>query len=224
MWWSCRRPYIAQRSDAILLICASSTLSISRCRSRLFRHRHRWRRLRLRWTCASRASLLKAKRASRCCDAFALRVERDRERAVVEIGPLPPAATAAAATLALGGYLIDARPLKDLKGRLVLSFSSTADDYAGRVEIRGSDDLVFWRPLASGPLTRSRSLGEVIERNHFVINRPPAFMRVAWTSKDAPDIERAQFLEDVAASVTLPRAQLDATLSDDRRSLYRRCA
>ena len=139
---------------------------------------------------------------------------------MVEIGPLPPAATAAAATLALGGYLIDARPLKDLKGRLVLSFSSTADDYAGRVEIRGSDDLVFWRPLASGPLTRSRSLGEVIERNHFVLNRPPAFIRVSWTSKDAPDIERAQFLEDVAASVTLPRAQLAATLSDDRRSLF----
>lgn len=151
--------------------------------------------------------------------AFALRVERDRERAVVEIGPLSPAATEAA-TPALGGYLIDARPLKDLKGRLVLSFSSTADDYAGRVEIRGSDDLVFWRPLASGPLTRSRSLGEVIERNHFVINRPPAFLRIAWASKNAPDIERAQFLEDVAASVTLPRAQLAATLSDDRRSLF----
>ncbi|MEO8187044.1 MAG: DUF3999 family protein [Burkholderiaceae bacterium] len=149
---------------------------------------------------------------------FALRVERDRERAVVEIGPLTSAATAA--TPALGGYLIDARPLKDLKGRLVLSFSSTADDYAGRVEVRGSDDLVFWRPLASGPLTRSRSLGEIIERNHFAINRPPAFLRVAWTSKDAPDIERAQFLEDIAASVTLPRAQLAATLSDDRRSLY----
>ena len=151
--------------------------------------------------------------------AFALRVERDRERAVVEIGPLPPAATAAA-TPALGGYLIDARPLKDLKGRLVLSFASTADDYAGRVEIRGSDDLVFWRPLASGPLTRSRRLGEIIERNHFAINRPPAFIRVAWTSKDAPDIERAAVSRRCAASVTLPRAQLAATLSDDRRTLY----
>ena len=151
--------------------------------------------------------------------SFALRVERDRERAVVEIGPLPPASTAAA-TPALGGYLIDARPLKDLKGRLVLAFASSADDYAGRIEIRGSDDLVFWRPLASGPLTRSRSLGEIIERNHFALNRPPAFVRVAWTSKDAPDIERAQFLEDVPASVTLPRAQLATTLSDDRRSLY----
>lgn len=151
--------------------------------------------------------------------SFALRVERDRERAVVEIGPLP-AATTAAATPALGGYLIDARPLKDLKGRLVLAFASSADDYAGRIEIRGSDDLVFWRPLASGPLTRSRSLGEIIERNHFALNRPPAFVRVAWTSKDAPDIESAQFLEDVPASVTLPRAQLATTLSDDRRSLY----
>lgn len=150
---------------------------------------------------------------------FALRVERDRERAVVEIGPLPPAATVAA-TPTLGGYLIDARPLKDLKGRLVLSFASGAEDYAGRVELRGSDDLVYWRPLTSGPLTRSRSLGEVIERNRFALDRPPAFIRVAWTSKEAPDIERAQFLEDIPASVTLPRAQLATTLSDDRRSLY----
>jgi hypothetical protein len=150
---------------------------------------------------------------------FALRLERDRERAVIEILTSSPAATAAV-TPALRGYLIDARPLKDLKGRLVLSFASTADDYAGRVEISGSDDLVFWRPLTSGPLARSRRLGEIIERNHFTLERPPAFIRVAWSSKDVPDIERAQFLEDVAASVTLPRAQLAATLSDNRRSLY----
>ena len=148
---------------------------------------------------------------------FALRVERDRERAVVEIGPLPPAT--AAASPSVGGYLIDARPLKKLKGRLVLSFASGAQDYADRVEILGSDDLVFWRPLASGPLTRSRSLGDIIERNRFALDRPPAFVRVAWTSKDAPDIERAQFAEDIAASVTWPRAQLTAVLSDDRRSL-----
>ncbi len=139
--------------------------------------------------------------------AFALRVERDRERAVVEIGPLPPATTSAASP-ALGGYLIDARPLKDLKGRLVLSFASAADDYAGRVEIAGSDDLVSWRPLASGPLARNRRLGELIERNEFALNRPPAFIRVGWSSKDAPDIERVHFLEDVAASVTLPRARV----------------
>jgi hypothetical protein len=151
--------------------------------------------------------------------AIALRVERDRERAVIEIGSLPPAATAAALP-AVGGYLIDARPLKDLKGRLVLCFAAAADDYAGRVEIRGSDDLVFWRPLTSGPLARSRRLGEIIERNHFALERPPAFIRVGWASKDVPNIERAEFLEDVAASVTLPRAQLAATLSDNRRSLY----
>ena len=149
---------------------------------------------------------------------FALRVERDRERAVVEIGPMPPPTMAASP--AVGGYLVDARPLKKLKGRLVLLFASSATDYAGRVEILGSDDLVSWRPLASGPLTRSRSLGDIIERNRFTLDRPPAFVRVAWTSKEAPEIERAQFVEDVAASDALPRAQLAATLSDDRRSLY----
>ena len=150
---------------------------------------------------------------------FALRIERDRERAVVEIGPLPHA-TAPVTTPALGGYLIDARPLKDLRGRLVLSFAAAADDYAGRVEIAGSDDLVTWRPLVSGPLARSRRLGELIERNEFALNRPPAFIRVGWPSKEAPNIERVHFLEDVAARVTLPRAQLGATLSADRRSLY----
>ncbi|HVE88060.1 MAG TPA: DUF3999 family protein, partial [Burkholderiaceae bacterium] len=151
---------------------------------------------------------------------FALRVERDRERSVVEIGPLPAATAAASPALSgAGGYLIDARSLKKLKGRLVLSFATSAEDYADRVEILGSDDLVFWRPLASGPLARSRSLGDIIERNRFALERPPAFLRVAWKSKEAPDIERAQFVEDIAASVTLPRAQLTAVLSDDRRSL-----
>lgn len=147
---------------------------------------------------------------------FALRIERDR--AVVEIGPASPQVTAV--TPAVGGYLIDARPLKDLKGRLVLTFASDAPDYAGRVEILGSDDLVFWRPLAAGPLARTRSLGDVIERNRFELVRPPAFIRVAWASSDVPAIERAQFVEHVAPSVTLPRATLAATLSDDRRSLY----
>jgi Protein of unknown function (DUF3999) len=152
--------------------------------------------------------------------SFALRIERDRERAVVEIGSLSPAANASTEPPAIGGYLIDARPLKDLKGRLMLTFSSSAADYAGRVNILGSDDLVFWRPLASGALARSHSLGDVIERSRFELDRPPAFLRVAWTSKDAPDIDGAHFIERVAASVTLPRAVLAATLSDDRRHLY----
>ena len=151
---------------------------------------------------------------------FALRVERDRERAVVEIGPLPSTTNVGTEAPAIGGYLIDARPLKDLKGRLVLRFASSAADYAGRVNILGSDDLVFWRPLVSGALARSRSLGDVIERNRFELDRPPAFLRVAWTSKDVPDIERAHFIEHVAPSVTLPRAAVAATLSDDRRHLY----
>lgn len=151
--------------------------------------------------------------------SFALRVERDRERAIVEIGPSPPP-QANSEESSIGGYLIDARPLKDLKGRLVLTFAPGAVDYAGRVDVLGSDDLVFWRPLVSGALSRSRSLGDVIERNRFELERPPAFLRVSWTSKSAPDLERAHFVEHVAPSVTLPRARLTATLSDDGRHLY----
>ena len=152
--------------------------------------------------------------------SFALRVERDRERAVVEIGPMSPAANVATDGSAIGGYLIDARPLKNLKGGLLLTFAPGAPDYAGRVDVLGSDDLVFWRPLASGALSRSRSLGDVIERNRFELDRPPAFLRVAWASQSVPDIDRAQFVEHVAPSVTLPRAALAATLSDDRRHMY----
>jgi hypothetical protein len=151
---------------------------------------------------------------------FALRVERDRDRAVVEIGPMSPTASGTIEAPTIGGYLIDARPLKNLKGRLVLTFASSAADYAGSVEILGSDDLVFWRPVTSGALARSRSLGEVIERNRFELDPPPAFLRVAWTSKNVPEIEHAQFVEHVTPSVTLPRATLAATLSDDRRHLY----
>ncbi len=152
--------------------------------------------------------------------SFALRVERDRERAVVEIGPLSPGPSVASEPASIGGYLIDARPLKDLKGRLVLTFASGAVDYAGRVDVLGSDDLVFWRPLASGALSRSRSLGDVIEHNRFELDRPPAFLRVSWASKRAPDLDRAHFIEHVAPSVTLPRAVLAVTLSEDRRHLY----
>ncbi|MGZ9058623.1 MAG: DUF3999 family protein [Burkholderiaceae bacterium] len=152
--------------------------------------------------------------------SFALRVERDRERAVVEIGPLSAPPNAASDESSIGGYLIDARPLKDLKGRLVLTFAPGAVDYAGRVDVLGSDDLVFWRPLTSGALSRSRSLGDVVERNRFELERPPAFLRVSWTSKSAPDLDRAHFVEHVAPSVTLPRAVLAATMSDDRRHLY----
>lgn len=151
---------------------------------------------------------------------FALRVERDRERAVVEIGPMSPTPSGTSEAPTIGGYLIDARPLKNLKGRLVLSFASDAPDYVGSIQILGSDDLVFWRPLATGALARNRSLGELVERNRFELDRPPAFVRVAWTSKNVPEIETAQFLQHVAPSVTLPRATLAATLSGDGRHLY----
>ena len=147
---------------------------------------------------------------------YALRVERDRERALIEIEP----STNPTAEPSIGGYLIDARSLKDLRGKLLLSFVTGASDYASRVDVLGSDDLVNWQRLTSGPLTHNRSLGDVIERNAFELNRPPAFLRIAWRSADAPAVERAQFVEHVAPNIALPRATLATTLSEDRHSLY----
>ncbi|MBC8119661.1 MAG: DUF3999 family protein [Burkholderiaceae bacterium] len=160
---------------------------------------------------------------------YALRVERDGDRAVVELGPSGPTGAATApggsadttpSPAGVGGYLIDARGLKDTRGRLVLVFAQDAADYAGRVEVQGSEDLVNWRHLAAGPLTWNRKLGDVIERNTFALDRPPSFIRVGWISKDVPMIAGAQFVEQLTTPVTLPRATLTASLSDDRRTLY----
>ncbi|HVF65825.1 MAG TPA: DUF3999 family protein [Casimicrobiaceae bacterium] len=150
--------------------------------------------------------------------SYALRVERDRERAIVEVAP--SVATVRAAMPEVGGYLIDARKLKEARGGLVLSFARDARDYASRITLSGSDDLVNWRTLTSGPLTHNRKLGPVaIERTRFELDRPPAFVRLTWTSPDAPVIERAQFIEQLASAANLPRALLAASLSDDRRSM-----
>jgi Protein of unknown function (DUF3999) len=150
--------------------------------------------------------------------AYALRFERDRDRAVLEIRGEPPPAPASPD---VGGYLVDARPLKDMKGRLVLGFAPNAPDFAGRVEVLGSEDLVNWRALATGPLARERRLGgEAIEKNRVELNAPPSFLRVGWSGSPAPQIGAAHFEELAPVIVTLPRARLAVTLGGEGRSLY----
>lgn len=150
--------------------------------------------------------------------AYALRFERDRDRAVLEIKGEP---TTAPANTEVGGYLVDARPLKDTKGRLLLMFAADAPDFAGRVEVLGSEDLVNWRVLAAGPLARERRLGgEAIERNRFELNAPPSFLRIGWKGKPAPQIGAVRFEELTPVGGALPRAQLAVTLGNDGRSLY----
>jgi hypothetical protein len=147
--------------------------------------------------------------------SYALRIERDGERAVIEIG----GTAAGAAQPAVGGYLIDARPLKKLRGRLHLVFGAGAPEYAGRVDVLGSDDLVNWRPIASGPLARTHRLGELIEKGSFELRQPPSFLRVAWLGEHGPELAAAQFDEYLPAARTLPRASLALVASDDRKSL-----
>ena len=150
--------------------------------------------------------------------AYALRFERDRDRAVLEIRGEPAAAPA---NSEVGGYLVDARRLKDTKGRLVLVFAPDAPDFAVRVDVSGSEDLVNWRVLATGPLARERRLGgEAIEKNRYELNAPPSFLRVGWKGSPAPQIGAARFEELTPVVVALPRAQLTVTLGNDSRSLY----
>jgi len=141
---------------------------------------------------------------------------RDRDRTLLEIGPAPAGATASESNEP-GGYLLDLRSLKDTQGELQLHFSADAPDYANAVTISGSDDLVAWRPLASGPLVRNRQLGEtVIERASFGLSHPPAFARVLWPPGAGPRLDAASFRELVAAPVTpAPRTPLQLVALKD---------
>lgn len=149
--------------------------------------------------------------------AYALRFERDRERAVLEIrGDL-----AAPASADIGGYLIDARPLKDRAGRLVLGFAPDAPDFAGRVDVLGSEDLVNWRVLARAPLARERRLGgEAIEKNRVELSAPPSFLRIGWPDAPAPRLGAVHFEVLTPVAVPLPRARLAVSAGDDGRRLY----
>ena len=151
--------------------------------------------------------------------AYALRFERDRTRTVIEIHGGDPSPVPSGDTQ-VGGYLIDARPLKDMGGRLLLRFADSAPDFAGRVQILGSEDLVNWRVLTSGALTHNRRLGDVIEKLRFDLARPPSFLRVTWSGATAPQIAAAGFEEMTAVATVLPRAQLALGIDGDRRSLY----
>ena len=151
--------------------------------------------------------------------AYALRFERDRQRAVIEITGGEPAAPSVEGN-EVGGYLIDARPLKDARGRLLLVFAPNAPDYAGRAQVLGSEDLVNWRVLASAPLAWERRLGDVIEKGRFDLDRPPSFLRVAWAGDAVPRIGGARFEVLTPAAAELPRARLGTSLGEDGRSLY----
>ena len=149
--------------------------------------------------------------------SYAIRVERDERRAVVEVAPLRPVDLPPGQ---IGGFLVDARSAKDRSGQLSLVFDAGAADFASRVEILGSEDLVNWRPVAGGPLTLNRKLGAPVERTTFALTRPPSFLRVQWTGGTAPQLIGARFVERTAAVATLPRATLTVLADPDRRDSF----
>jgi hypothetical protein len=149
--------------------------------------------------------------------SYAIRVERDEHRAVVEVAPLQPVALPPGQ---IGGFLVDARRAKDRSGQLSLVFDAGAADFASRVEILGSEDLVNWRPVASGPLALNRKLGEPVERTKFDLSRPPPFLRVQWSGGMAPQLIGARFIERTAAEATLPRTTLTVLADPDLRDSF----
>jgi hypothetical protein len=149
---------------------------------------------------------------------YAVRWVRDRERTTLEIGTGAPKPDQ---TREPGGYLVDLRPLKDKQGELMLHFAADAPDYANTATISGSDDLVTWRPLASGPLARNRQLGDAaVQRSTFDLHHPPAFARVQWSGGVAPKLDGASFREQLPARVVpAPRTPLELAAVQDARWL-----
>ena len=145
---------------------------------------------------------------------FALRIERNGARSVIELTPAGPAP---APVDDIGGYLLDLRPHEHMDGELKLQFAAYAEDFSGRIELLGSDDLFAWRPLASGPLVRNRRLGGTIERNSFAVRTLPPFVRVAWSGSKAPQIGAALFVAR-GTRPALPRAVLTVAPGDSTNS------
>jgi len=150
----------------------------------------------------------------RLLNDFALRIEKDGARAVIEFSATtaPPAAAERAA---IGGYLIDLRgPHEQHKDRaapgvLTLGFETSAPDFAGRIQLLASDNLVDWRALAGGVLVRNRQFGDLIERTEIEIPRVPPFIRVSWSGDAAPQLGQARFAPRAAVvPPPLPRATL----------------
>lgn len=148
---------------------------------------------------------------------FALRIEKEGGKAVIELSPATVTA-AVGGPSAVGGYLIDLRRAHEehkarmLPGVLRLKFASTAPDFAGRVQLFASDNLVDWQALGGGALVLSRQFGDLIERGDFEIPRVPPFVRVTWTGDRVPLLEHARFApRTTAAPPPLPRAALSVS-------------
>ncbi len=152
---------------------------------------------------------------------FALRVEKDGARAVVELTPVAPASAASTAETSetIGGLLLDLRPHRGANGELVLHFADDAADFTDRIEVLGSDDLYAWRVIASAPLVRNRQLGDTIERKAVAVTNLPSFARIGWSGKTAPRVDGARFVEAPAAAA-LPWTQLAVVPGDNDRTWF----
>jgi hypothetical protein len=139
---------------------------------------------------------------------FRLRIEKSGPRATIELTPVPSAAVttaAAGASPRSDTYLIDARGNKGERGELVLQFAPGAPGFAGRVELQGSEDLVEWRLIASGPLVFSQQFAEPFERNVLTLPAVPSFLRVQTShtvNPTGPLLSGANFIG--AATATAP--------------------
>lgn len=158
-----------------------------------------------------------AQARERLLNDFALRIEKEGGRAVIELSPAEPR-PAPSARPAVGGYLIDLRRAHEqyrepvTPGVLTLRFAPDAADFAGRVQVQGSDNLVDWHPLATAPLVRNREFGDRIERGAIEVPRVPPFVRVTTERDVMPQLDGARFAPRLAAvPAPAPRTRLEVT-------------
>lgn len=148
---------------------------------------------------------------------FRLRVEKDGDRAVVDLTQHSvPAAQVRDET---GGYLFDLRSQRGVVGKLVLRFADDAPDFVGRIDVLGSDDLFAWRTLTAAPLVRNRQFGDTIESTTFALPPATPYVRIAWNGTDAPRLAGARFVEGAPAP-ELPHARLAVTAGDNAKSWF----
>jgi hypothetical protein len=149
---------------------------------------------------------------------LSLRVAQDGMDARIE---LTPAATTGAqdASAEPGAYLLDLRPAERAAGTLALEFAADAPDYARRIEILGSEDLVAWHALASGPLTRNRQLDTPVDEHEFAIGSAPSFARIQWPRGEAPRLTGARFTPPRSAA-PLPRVSLGVVRGEEPDTCY----
>jgi len=88
----------------------------------------------------------------------------------------------------LRGYILDASTLKRPVLALLFDWHSTADGFAGKIRIEGSDDLARWSALAdNAPLVSLEFSGHSLQQKRVELQATKfKFLRVSWPQNQRP--------------------------------------